>query len=402
MGWLPFLAFSLVACCLYGMGAGLRSDIGILLNPLAQQTGATYGDVSFCIAAMQLVFGASQPAFGILANRKSNRFVLLLGAALLVGSLIGLRFADGFIALFLFLGIAFGLGAGALSFGLILTSSMNFVGESRAMALSGMLNAAAGLGSFILSPILGALTQTGGAAAASAAMLVPALILVPIAIVVTSRDRAALDHGEGEASEPIRLGGLMGKALANRTFVLLMIGFFTCGFHMVSIESHLFSQYVAYGMAPGEASWIFSLYGMFTIVGALLSGWLSTRVHKGRLLAFYYGFRAAWVLGYIFLVPKNAVTAVLFAVGLGMTGDATVSPTSGLVNREFRFEEVATLIGVLFFVHQVGAFLSAWLGGIVLSATGGYEWLWTLDIGLCALACAASMAIPRGRGHRHR
>lgn len=393
MGWPTFLAFGLVSCCLYGVGAGLRSDIGILLNPLAQQTGLSYDSVSFCIAVMQLVFGASQPAFGILANRKSSRFVLVLGAGFFAASLVGMRLAGGFVSLFLSLSVLFGLGAGALSFGLILTSSTNFVGKSRAMAISGMLNAAAGMGSFALSPLLGALVQSGGLGLAAAVMLVPVLALVPIALVVTSRDKRAAE-ATAEPDEHFALGPLMREAMRNRTFVLLVAGFTTCGFHMVIIESHLFSQYVSYGIDAQVASWVFSLYGVFTIFGALLSGWLSGRVPKGRLLAFYYGFRAVWVLAFIFLAPKTAPFAMLFSIGLGMTGDATVSPTSGLVSREFSFAKVATLIGVLFFCHQVGAFASAWLGGVVFSATGSYSPLWVLDAALCAFACLASAAIP--------
>lgn len=391
--WLAFLVFGIVSCCLYGFGAGMRSDIGILLVPLVEQCAIPYEDVSFCVAVMQLVFGASQPAFGILANRKSNRFVLLLGVAFFIGSLTGMALATGPIALFTSLGVLFGLGAGAISFGLVLTSSINFVGQERAMTISGMLNAAAGLGSFVFSPVLNGLVQAGGIGLVAAGMLVPFLALIPIVLVVTSKDKIA-NLPASDEPQIVKPGELFRRALHNRTFVLLIIGFTTCGFHMVIIETHLFSQYVSYGIPADIASWVFSLYGIFTIVGALLSGWLSTRVHKGRLLGFYYGFRAIWVLAYIFLVPKTIVTAVIFSAGLGMTGDATVSPTSGLVNREFKFFEVATLIGVLFFCHQIGAFFSAWLGGVLLDVTGGYDAVWLLDVALCAIACLASLRIP--------
>jgi predicted MFS family arabinose efflux permease len=174
---------------------------------------------------------------------------------------------------------------------------------------------------------------------------------------------------------------------------MLAIGFSTCGFHMVIIESHLFSQYLSYGIEASSASWAFSLYGIATIAGALISGWLSAKISKGKLLVFYYGFRAVWVLLYIFVVPKTLVTAILFSVGLGFTGDATVSPTAGLVNKHFSLTEAATLIGLLFFFHQIGAFASAWLGGILLDLTGGYVALWVLDALLCVIAAMASTRI---------
>lgn len=166
---------------------------------------------------------------------------------------------------------------------------------------------------------------------------------------------------------------------------------------MVIIESHLFSQFVLFGIDEVSASWVYSVYGIATIVGALLSGFLSIRLRKGRLLAFYYGFRAVWVLAYIWLLPKTMVTAVLFAVGLGMTGDATVSPTSGLVSENFAVGKVATLLGVLFLTHQVGAFFSAWLGGLLRELLGGYAAIWLMDIGLCLFAGVMSFRIEDGR-----
>ena len=398
-GLLATLAFGIVACVLYGVGAGLRGDIGILLEPLTQHCNATYQEVSFCIAVMNLVFGAAQPVFGIVAAKRSNRFVLVLGALVLGASLAGMALSTSFIGLFLSLGILFGMGAGALAFGLILSSAMRRVGPERAMIISGMLNAAAGLGAFVLSPTLQALVDAGGARFALESMVIPALVLIPVAIVVTSADPKPGRLSSDDAAKPAdgSSKGLFRRAFRSRTFVMLVAGFTTCGFHMVTIESHLFSQYLSYGIETTSASWAFSLYGIATIAGALLSGWLSMKLRKGRLLAFYYGFRAVWVLAYIFLMPKTLATAILFSVGLGLTGDATVSPTAGLVNERFSLTDAATLVGLLFFFHQIGAFASAWLGGILLDATGGYVVLWTLDAVLCTVASIASFQIRHVR-----
>lgn len=389
------IAFGLVACVLYGVGAGLRADIGILLQPLASQCGLQYADASLCVAIMQLVFGVSQPAFGIVASRRSNRFVLVLGALLMVTALVGMAMARSFVALAISLGVLFGLGAGALAFGLILTSAIHFVGPERAMTISGMLNAAAGMGSFVISPALQSMLQQGGISRALLGMLLPVVTLVPIAFAVTSRDPKPARDKPREAAPvpalPFR------EAFHNRTFLLLVAGFTTCGFHMVIIESHLFNQFVLDGIDAGAASWAFSIYGIATIFGALLSGWLSGRLPKGRLLAFYYGFRSVWVVAFVFLMPKTLPFAILFSIGLGMTGDATVSPTSGLVNEQFRIEQVATLIGVLFLCHQVGAYLSAWLGGVLLQVTGGYRAIWAIDIATCTFASIMSARI----GARH-
>ena len=138
---------------------------------------------------------------------------------------------------------------------------------------------------------------------------------------------------------------------------------------MVIIESHLFSQYVLYGLDETRASWAYSVYGIATIAGALLSGFLSVRLNKGKLLGFYYGFRAVWVLVYLLLFPKTMLTAVLFAA----------------------------LIGVLFFAHQIGAFLSAWLGGVLREMLGNYTAVWMLDVILCVFASIMSLRITAGK-----
>jgi predicted MFS family arabinose efflux permease len=389
------IAFGLIACVLYGVGAGLRCDIGILVNPLAAHCGLEYEDVSMCVAVMQLVFGAAQPFFGIVASKKSNRFVLLLGVIFLGLSMVGMIFADSYLALIFSLGILFGLGAGAIAFGLVLSSAICFVGRENAMIISGMLNAAAGMVGFVLSPALQALLDARGLVATLGSLIGIAALLIPFIFVVTSRDGKKLPKEREQAQESLEGGALtlFREAFHNRTFRLLLAGFTTCGFHMVIIESHLFSQFVLYGISEKNASWAYSVYGIATIVGALLSGFLCVRVRKGRMLGFYYGFRAAWVLIYVWLLPKNMFTAVLFAIGLGMTGDATVSPTSGLVSENFSVGKVATVIGILFFTHQIGAFCSAWLGGVLRQALGGYTAIWMIDVVLCVFASAMSMRI---------
>ena len=380
------IAFSLLACFLYGIAAGLRADIGILLNPLAQHCHVTYEDVSFCIAVMQLIFGLSQPGFGFLAARKSNRFVLLMGSVLLAVSMVGIALSASFVGLFFFLSIIFGLGAGAMAFGLILTSAIYFVGREYSMLVAGILNAAAGMIGFILSPFLQTLLSAGGVVLAMTALLIPVLIMIPIGLFVTSRDPK---RQEKTAEENISLKTVK-QSLRQPVYLFLLAGFSTCGFHMVIIESHLFSQYVSYGLDPISASWAFSVYGIATIVGALTSGFLSSRLPKNKILTFLYGFRAFWTILYLFFLPKTMATAVLFAVGLGLTGDATVSPTAGIVQENFPIKQVATLMGIAFFCHQIGAFASAWLGGILLRLTGGYVTIWLLDVGLCLFASIMS------------
>jgi hypothetical protein len=185
------VAFGLIACILYGVGAGLRSDIGILVSPLASHCGLEYDDVSLCVAIMQLVFGAAQPVFGVIASKKSNRYVLLTGVILLGLSMVGMILSHSYAALMLSLGVLFGLRAGALAFGLVLSSAIRFVGQESAMIISGMLNAAAGMVGFMLSPALQSLLDAGGLTVTLEAMIGLAALRVPVIFVVTARDKVS-------------------------------------------------------------------------------------------------------------------------------------------------------------------------------------------------------------------
>jgi len=152
------------------------------------------------------------------------------------------------------------------------------------MIISGMLNAAAGMVGFILSPVLQSLLDAGGLTVTLEAMIGIAALLVPVIFVVTSRDKASVEIVQESADTSVL--SLLREAFGNRTFRLLLAGFTTCGFHMVIIESHLFSQFVLYGISEKNASWAYSVYGIATIVGALLSGFLCVRVPKGSCWGF--------------------------------------------------------------------------------------------------------------------
>ena len=239
------IAFGLIACMLYGVGAAIRGNIGILVTPMAEQCGVDYGDVSFCVAVMNIVFGIVQPVFGALAAKTSNRFVLITGAGLLICSMIGMMQARSFAMLLFSLGIVFGFGAGALAFGLILTSAIYFVGQEHAMTISGMLNAAAGMISFILAPVMQGLLNLGGLSMTLTVLGVIAALLVPVAFVVTSKDPSKGFKDARLSEDSGAPGGFLAlkNAFRNRTYLLLIAGFSTCGFHMVIIESHLFKVF---------------------------------------------------------------------------------------------------------------------------------------------------------------
>ncbi|MBS5519046.1 MAG: MFS transporter [Acidaminococcus intestini] len=395
----------LSAVLLYGISGGIRSDIGILLEPLREATGLSYGGLSFAIAILQLSFGFSQPFWGLLAARRSHRFVLLSGVGLFLLGLLGLSLVHSLLGLVLTLGLCLGCGAGAISFGLLLEAVIFAVGPQKGALVSGFINAAAGLGSTFFSPLLSWLSLIGGIPAVSIVLSLIMVGTLPFLFYLTRPPKNAVHQEKGPISEASFSTLLLG-ALKRPEFRYLLGAFMTCGFHMALIEAHLFSQLLSYGLQRPHAAHAFAAYGLSTVIGALISGFLSVHISKSRLLAIYYGFRAGLIVTVLFFLPKTFLSALFFCVGLGLFGGATVTPTSGIVTEHFPLAQSASLVGLLFLGHQLGAFLSAFWGGMTVAATGSYQSIWGIDSVLCLLASYLSAKIlphqqkNTGSGHK--
>lgn len=188
------------------------------------------------------------------------------------------------------------------------------------------------------------------------------------------------------------IGALLKTAMCCRNYQYLMIGFFTCGFHMAIIETHFYSQIISYHIEGAWAAIAYSVYGVAVMAGALGSGFLSSKVKMKNVLGALYGSRVFIVLAFL-LLPKTLPMVLCVAVLLGLTAAATVVPTAGLVGREFGSHTLGTLFGFVFLCHQLGSFFSAWLGGVCLSWTGDYAIIWSASAILSVLASAVSFRI---------
>lgn len=316
----PSLFFcGLSAVLLYGISGGIRSDIGILLEPLREATGLSYGGLSFAIAVLQLSFGLSQPFWGLLAARRSHRFVLLSGVGLFLLGLLGLSLFRSLWGLVLTLGLCLGCGAGAISFGLLLETVIFAVGPQKGALISGFINAAAGLGSTFFSPLLSRLSLVGGIPTVSVVLSLIMIGTLPFLFYLTQPLKRMVLQEKGPVPEA-SFGLLLQGALKRPEFRYLLGAFTTCGFHMALIEAHLFSQLLSYGLQRPRAAHAFAAYGLSTVIGALISGYLSGHVSKNRLLTIYYGFRAGLTAIYLFFLPKTFLSALFFCIGLGMSG----------------------------------------------------------------------------------
>jgi predicted MFS family arabinose efflux permease len=185
---------------------------------------------------------------------------------------------------------------------------------------------------------------------------------------------------------------LFQKALKDKLYIYLIIGFLTCGFHMALITNHLPTEITSHGFTSETTTFAFSIFGITTMLGSILSGSLCNKFRMKNVLGSLYALRP--IIVFVFLaMPKTTFTITLTAALLGLTGASTVPPVSGLVNRAYGAGNLGALFGLVFFVHQIGGFFGAWFGGICFNTMGNYIILWVADIIFCVFAAFASYSI---------
>lgn len=268
------------ACLIYAMCTGIRSNYGILLMPIVRNSGVEYSAVSFILAIAQLMFGIMQSVFGVAAMKKSHLFVLRSGIMMVAAGLFLLPFCKNVWVLLLVLGIIMPSGTAALSFGIIMAAITPKLPSQVNSQVSGIVTASSGVGSTVLSPVIQMLTAAGGLIGTVLFLGIPTLLLLPVSVFLcrpeqqTADSRKRVDSGNQGSSIVM----LLKEAVRNKDYRCLMAGFFTCGFHMAIIETHLFSQITAYGYSEQLAAYTFSAYGIATMAGSVLSGILCSKV----------------------------------------------------------------------------------------------------------------------------
>ncbi len=376
-----------IACLVYGVMQGVHDNYGIMLTGLIGTSGLSYSSISFCIGIGAFIYGLAQPFLGMLALKRSNAFVIILGILCMVLGLVGSPLSRNFPCMLLFFGILLPFGTAGLSFGIVMGAITPMIGEKRAIAVSGIVQASAGVGDAIMSPSLQLVSSSIGIRLSMFLLTIPFLIMIPIAIWLSSAKEI---HEEEPSNET--LAQILRSALKERDYRLILAGFATCGFNMSIIESHLFSQYISYGIAPTIASLTLTVYGIATMLGAILTGFLGTRFRMKNVLGATYFTRVIISVGFL-LVPKNAAFAFIATALLGLSGDSTVPPTTGIISKLFGSKKMAVLYGFALIGHQVGAFLSAYLGGLFVDWGLGYAPLWGFNLIFALFAAVESWRI---------
>ena len=383
----------LVASAILMITMGARLTTGLFLSPLNTATGLGVATISFALAVGQFMWGASQPVFGAIADKYGPARVIVLGALLLAGGLAATPFVESEWGLLLTMGVLSAAGAGAGSFSILIGATAQRLPPARRPFASGFINAGGSFGQFVFSPLMQFLIAGPGWIFAMFTMAATTLLTIPLAWFMRGKRAATSVVAAGAAPlAGIGLGRQLRVALRDRSYLFLHAGFFTCGFHIAFLVTHLPGEVALCGLPVGVAGTALGLIGLFNIAGSLAAGALCTRYRMKNLLALMYASRAVIIALYL-LAPKTALTFYVFAAALGFTWLATVPPTAGLVGKLFGTRYLGTLFGLTLLSHQVGGFFGAWLGGLSFVRFGDYSWMWYADIALALAAAAINLPI---------
>ena len=379
--WRSPAVIVLGGCLIAMLAFGPRSALGFFLTPLSATHGWGRDIYALAIAVQSLLYGAAQPFAGALADRFGAQRVIIAGALSYALGLLLMAHATSPAMLYLSAGVLVGFGLSGCSFNLVITSIAKVVPESWRSMVFGAGTAAGSFGQFLFSPLGVGLIDAYGWQAALEIFAGLLLLIIPLALMVakprSEPTRAAAGSFGGLATQTYKQA--LAEALQHRSYVLLVLGFFTCGFQLGFVTVHLPSYLIDRGLSAQVGGWTLGLIGLFNIIGAMTSGWLGSRVPKRYILSFIYFSRALAVIALVTL-PASPTVALIYGAVTGLLWLSSVPPTSGLVAVMFGTRWLAMLFGVAFFSHQVGGFLGVYLGGIIYVRTGSYDIVWWLGV----------------------
>jgi MFS family permease len=370
---------------------GTRQSMGLFISPLNTSTGLGVVAISFAMAVGQFTWGASQPIFGAVADRFGTARVVALGGVLLALGMALTPFVKSEWALLLTLGFMSAAGAGAGSFSILIGATARRLPPEKRPFAAGFINAGGSFGQFVFAPLNQALIAAFGWVTALLTMAATTLATIPLAGLLrqtpaqAASANASLPAGPG-MREQLRI------ALRDRSYWCLHAGFFTCGFHVAFLVTHLPGEVQLCGLSAGVAATSLAIIGLANIAGSLTAGALGSVYRMKWLLFWLYATRAV-AIGIYLAAPKTSLTFYAFALVLGFTWLSTVPPTAGLVGKLFGTRYLATLFGLTLLSHQTGGFFGAWLGGLAVVNTGSYAWMWYADIALALGAAVVNIPI---------
>ena len=390
VGWRTPIVVIVCGCLIAMISFGPRSALGFFLTPLSQTNHWGRDVFAFALAVQNLMWGIGQPFAGAIADRFGAPRVLALGAALYAVGLYVMAYATTPATLTLSAGFLIGIGLSGCAFTIIVGAFGKLVPENWRSAAFGFGTAAGSFGQFLFSPLAVALIDSYGWQAALIFFAGLMLLILPLSIALAAPRRAGADVTASLPQQSLRHA--LAEAFGHRSYVLLVLGFFTCGFQLAFVTVHLPSYLIDRGLSAEVGGWTIATIGLFNIIGSVASGYLGNRMPKRYILSIIYFARALSIAVFISL-PPSTVTTLIFGAVTGLLWLSTVPPTSGLVAVMFGTRWLAMLFGFTFFSHQVGGFLGVLLGGIVFDAYGTYGPVWWLSVLFGVLSAIINLPI---------
>jgi MFS family permease len=378
----PTTLVILAGALILSAAMGIRQTFGLFIGPFSFDRGLPVTQIAFAIALHNLVWGFAQPFAGAAADRYGSAPVVAFGATTFAAGLGLAAVAPNSMLLIVGMGLLVGIGVSCTTFGVVLPAVGRIATpEKRSMAM-GLVSAGGSAGQVLMVPLVQGIRLSSGIATSLFVLAFLMLLIAPLGIVLDRRARVGTPLQEAPAT-PLR--EVLALAIGHRGYRLLTLGFFTCGFQLAFIATHLPEYLSLCHMPLGLGATALALIGLFNMAGSWACGWLGGRFRQHHVLGWLYVIRSV-TIGVFFVLPKSSASVVIFAAVMGLTWLGTVPLTSGLVAKVFGMRHLGSLFGMCFLSHQIGSFLGAWLGGLVFDLTGSYSLLWeaTVVAGLVA------------------
>ena len=387
--WQSIPLIIVCGCLIAMLGFGPRSTLGFFLTPMSSANGWGRDVFALAIALQMLLWGAAQPFIGAIADRFGPVLVLCIGAALYAIGFTWMVFATTPTAMYLSAGVLIGFGLAGSSFTVVIGAFGKLLPVEWRTFSFGLGTAAGSFGQFLFSPLAIALNSAFDWHTTLLIFAGVILLILPLSLAL-----AAPKNVETPAQRAAQqsVGAAFHEALRHRSFVLLVLGFFSCGFQVFFVTVHLPAYLIDRGLSADLGAFTIGAIGLFNIVGSIGAGYLSNKMPKRYLLSLIYFFRAVAVAIFI-AIPATAATTIVFGAVMGLLWLSTVPPTNALVALMFGTRWLTMLAGFAFFSHQIGGFLGVWLGGLVFERTGSYDMIWWMFILLGLLSALINLPI---------
>jgi MFS family permease len=396
--WRTPLVIIVCGCLIAMISFGPRSSLGFFLTPLSQANHWGRDVFALAIAIQNLLWGIGQPVAGAIADRFGAPRVLAAGAICYALGLVVMAHSTTASELTLSAGVLIGFGLSGCAFTIVVGAFGKLVPPEWRSTAFGFGTAAGSFGQFLYSPLAVALMDAYSWQTALTVFAGLMLLILPLSIVLSAPRSGATNISTIAVSQQ-SLRHALAEAFGHRSYVLLVLGFFTCGFQLAFVTVHLPSYLLDRGLSAEVGGWTLATIGLFNIIGSLTSGYLGNRMPKRYILSIIYFSRAIAIAVFVTMPPSTAATLIFGAV-TGLLWLSTIPPTSGLVAVMFGTRWLAMLFGFTFFSHQVGGFLGVWLGGFVFDHYGSYNPVWWLSVLFGVLSAIINLPIveePVGR-----